>query len=56
MHFLQDPTEAHIFYPNSFIYVLLKKPGNKDLLATHDDYFMFKTFFSRVNNKGYFLQ
>ena len=55
MHFLQYPVKAFIFYPNSFIYVLPKKPRNKHSLATHDDYFMFKTFFSQVNNKGFFL-
>ena len=29
-------------------------PGNKHLLVTHDDYFMFKKLFSQVNNKGFF--
>ena len=51
MHFLQDPIKAYIFYPNRFLYVVPKKEGNKHLLATHDDYFMIKAFFSQVNNK-----
>ena len=54
MHFLQDPLKAYILYLNNFIYVLPKKTRNKHLLATHDYYFLFKTFFSQVNNKGYF--
>ena len=55
MHFLHDTLLAYICYPNSFLYVLPKKPGNKHLLATRDFYFMFKSFFSQVNNKGVFL-
>ena len=55
MHFLQDPLKAYIFYPNRFLYVLQIKPRNKHLLATRDYYFMFKTFFSQVNNKDFFL-
>ena len=55
MHFLQDPQKAYIFYPNSFLYVLPKKISNKHLMATHDYYFMFKTFFSQVNNKEIFF-
>ena len=50
MHFLQDPLNAYIFYPNRFICVLPKKTRSKYLLATHDYYFMFKTFFSQMNN------
>ena len=55
MHFLQDPLKANIFYQNRFLYVLLKKPRSKHLLATHDYYFMFKMFSSQVNNKRFFL-
>ena len=56
MHFLQDPLKAYIFYPNRFSTFYRKiKPRNKYLLATHDYYFLFKTFFSQVNNKGFFL-
>ena len=51
--FSAGPLKAYIFYPNPFLYVLPKKPGYKHLLATHDDCFMFKTFFSLVNNKGF---
>ena len=54
MYFLQDPLKAFIFYPIRFLYVLSKKPLNKDLLETHDYYFMFKTFFTQVNNKVFF--
>ena len=52
MHFLQDPLKAYIFYPIRFFYVLPKK--YKSMMATHDYYFMFKTFFSQGNNKGFF--
>ena len=55
VHFLQDPLKAYIFYQNLFLYVLRKKPWNKHLLATHDYYFMFKTFFSPMNNKDFIL-
>ena len=59
MHFLQDPPKGYIFCPNSFLYALPKKPRNlarnKELLATHDFYFIFKAFFSQMNNKGFFL-
>ena len=57
MHFPQDPQKDYIFHPNHFLYALPKKPRNKLLLVTRDYYFiyMFKTFFSKVNNKGFFL-
>ena len=55
MHFLQDPLKAFIFYPDRFLYLLPEKSRNIYLLATHDYYFMFKTFFSLVNNKGFYL-
>ena len=55
MHFLQDPLKAYIFYPNRFLYVLPKKNRNQHLLATHDYYFIFKSFFSQMNNKRFYM-
>ena len=44
-----------IFCIEIVFYVLPKKPGNKHLLATRDYYFIFKTFFSQVNNRIFFF-
>ena len=55
MYFPQDPLKAYIFYPSSFLYVWPKKPRNKYLLVTIYYYFMFKTFFSQVNKRRFFL-
>ena len=48
------PTSQY-FISKRFPYVLPQKPRNKHLLATHDYYFMFKTFFSQMNNKVFFI-
>ena len=54
MHFFQDPQKP-IFSTQIILFTFYrKKLRNKYLLATHDYYFMFKTFFSQVNNKGFF--
>ena len=47
MHFLY---KTYISYTNRFLHVLPKKSRNKYLLAKHYYYFIFITFFSRVNN------
>ena len=35
MNSLKAFLKAYIFYPNRFLYVLPKRPGNEHLLATH---------------------
>ena len=53
--FLQDPQKAYIFHVNRFLYILQKKSINKLCLRPHDTYFLFRTFFSQVNNKDDFF-
>ena len=43
----------YIYYANSFLYVLQKNSRNKLCVRPHDTYFLFRTFFSQVNNKYY---
>ena len=55
IRFLQDPQKTYIFLCNSFLYVSQKKSRNKLCLEPHDTYFLFRTFFSHVNIKWFFL-
>ena len=55
MHFLQDPPTSLDFLSKSFSSRFTEKAMNKHFLATHEDYFLSKTFFSQVNNKGLFF-
>ena len=56
IHFPQGLLKTYIFYPNRFLYVLWKKSRNKLCVRPHDTYDLFRMFFSRVNNKQFFLQ
>ena len=49
------PQKAYIFYAIHFLYVFQKKSRNKLWMGTHAYYFLFNTFFSHVNNKGFFF-
>ena len=53
--FLQYPQKAYIFYIIRFVYVSQKKFWNKLCLEPHDTYILFRTFFSHVNTKRFFL-
>ena len=55
IHFLQDPQNPIFSTQIIFFTFYRKKLRNKYLPATNDYYFIFKTFFSQVNNKGLFL-
>ena len=50
------PQKACIFYANHFLYVLQKKFRNKLCLESHDTNALFRTFFSQVYNKQFFLE
>ena len=53
--FLQDPRKAYIFYAICFLYVSQKRSRNKLCLEPNDTYLLFRTFFSHVNIKQFFL-
>ena len=44
-----------VLYANRFLYVLQKKSTNKLCLEPHDTYLLFRTFFSQVNKKKFFI-
>ena len=55
IHFLQDPLKAHIFYQTRFLYGLPKNPEINICWQLMIIIFLFKTFFSLVNNKVFFV-
>ena len=52
--FLPDSLEAYVFYANRFLYDLQKKFKNKNFLYYSYTYFLYRMFFSKVNNKTIF--
>ena len=48
---MQGPLKAYIFYANHFVYDLKKKSKNKNLFFYSYTCFLFRIFFSKVNNK-----
>ena len=53
--FPAGPQKAYIFYAIRFLYISQKKSRNKLCLELHDTYILFRTFFSHINIKWFFL-